>query len=220
MTGKLFHSGIPQNAINSINLATHAINEIQRRFYEDFPMTDKEKDYLFQVGCTLKPTQIKTAPGSINQIPGKTVICGDVRITPFVEVSAIKKAVEGYVKDFNANVETLPTHGYDRFKVEGAQGSIEWKWLSEGMKGVAVDKTSLAHKALVDAITAVRGKANEFSLTGSLPVIADLKAAGLDVQVTGFGRMDAYHAVDEYALLSELVQGSQVLFKCIATVCQ
>ena len=35
--GKLFHSGIPQNAINPIELGMEALAAMQRRFYADFP---------------------------------------------------------------------------------------------------------------------------------------------------------------------------------------
>ena len=34
----------------------------------------------------------------------------------------------------------------------------------------------------------------------------------------GFGRMDAYHAIDEYSQLSEMVQGSQIIARIIATL--
>lgn len=36
----------------------------------------------------------------------------------------------------------------------------------------------------------VAGEFKPFSLTGSLPIVADLKDQGFDVQVTGFGRME------------------------------
>lgn len=34
--GKLFHSGLPHKAINSMELAMEALSVIQKRFYEDF----------------------------------------------------------------------------------------------------------------------------------------------------------------------------------------
>jgi len=62
------------------------------------------------------------------------------------------------------------------------------------------------------------GECTPFSLTGTLPIIAELRDEGFDVQVTGFGRMEAYHAVDEFAKLSELAQGYRVIFRIIATL--
>jgi len=85
-------------------------------------------------------------------------------------------------------------------------------------RGVAVDLTSPGFKAICESINHVTGDVRPFSLTGTLPIIADLKDDGFDVQVTGFGRMDAYHAVNEYAVMSEFVQGSQVITRVIANL--
>jgi hypothetical protein len=75
---------------------------------------------------------------------------------------------------------------------------------------------------------------------GSLPLIKDLQDAGFDVQIVGFGRMSAYHAVDEYgmihslssppsrlcspvfsfsvAFLSDFVQGHQIIAQVVETL--
>jgi acetylornithine deacetylase len=58
------------------------------------------------------------------------------------------------------------------------------------------------------------GEAKPFSLTGSLPIVADLKEAGFDVQICGFGNMEAYHANNEYGHLS----GFEVGFRALAHV--
>jgi hypothetical protein len=55
-TGKLFHSGIPQKAINPIELAMDALNEVQTRFYKDFPAHPSEAKYNFGTSSTMKPT--------------------------------------------------------------------------------------------------------------------------------------------------------------------
>jgi len=85
------------------------------------------------------------------------------------------------------------------------------KWLGTPYKGVAVDLKSKGYKAILNATTAIRGEAKPFSLTGSLPLIRDLQEAGFDVQICGFGRMDAYHADNEFAKVSEFVQGSKIV---------
>lgn len=220
VTGKRFHSGIPQNAVNPINLGCKAIEYIQRRFYEDFPMTENEHKYKFEVGCSMKPTQIKTPPGSINQIPRQCIIAGDIRLTPFVSLDVVKSKVESYVEDFNNNMEECKAPGYSSFALkDGTRGKLEFKWTSGSpMKGVAVSLDSPGYKAIHDAISEVRGDCKPFSLTGSLPLIAELKDAGFDVQITGFGRMEAYHAVNEFALLSEYVQGSKIMLHIIAAL--
>jgi hypothetical protein len=47
--------------------------------------------------------------------------------------------------------------------------------------------TSAGYKALVEAFTAVIGRCEPYSITGSLPCIRDLQEAGFDVQTLGFG---------------------------------
>jgi len=46
--------------------------------------------------------------------------------------------------------------------------------------------------------------------------VADLQKNGFDVQVTGFGRMDAYHAANEYGKFSEFARAMKVLGHVIA----
>ncbi len=45
-----------------------------------------------QTGSSLKPTQIRTPPGSLNQIPGSCIVEGDVRFTPFYTCDALPAA--------------------------------------------------------------------------------------------------------------------------------
>lgn len=94
----------------------------------------------------------------------------------------------------------------------------------------------ILRQALDVAIKEVIGRDASFSLTGSLPLVGELKEAGFDVQVcgkasrgklherrrhskhcfpTGFGRMEAYHAVDEYGYISEFKKGFLVMRRVI-----
>lgn len=219
-TGKKFHSGFPHRAVNPITMAHQAIAYIQKRFYQDFGTSAKDKDYLFAVGSSMKPTQIKCPPGSLNQIPLTCTIEGDARLTPFTAHDKVMAAVEGYVADINADPNSvLETWGYEKYTVEDekVQGKIAFTWKVEGdpLLGVAVNKTSAGYAALEGAIAAVRGKSNPFSLTGSLPIIADLQKDGFDVQICGFGNMATYHAINESARLSDLSDGFKVLAKVI-----
>ena len=224
-TGKLFHSGMPHKAINAITLANEAVRYIQRRFYNDFPQSQREIDYKYEIGSSLKPTQISCPPGSFNQIPRQCTISGDVRFTPFYTIDQIKAKVAEYVAALNTSLirnNTLPRTGYDTFVLESGgesgeaiQGLIEWQWLGHAMRGVAVDIESNGYKAVCDAIAEVNGSVTPFSLTGSLPIIDTLQDQGFDVQVVGFGRMDAYHALNEYAQVSEFVGGAQVITRIV-----
>ena len=139
-TGKLFHSGLPQHAINPIELVSEALAEMQRRFYAQFPPHPREAEYGFANSSSMKPTQARAAGGctrgmslaraaaaadgdaarvrqvsypggSVNQIPGACSISGDVRITPFYSVTDVMAAIDGYVADINGNLGALPTRG-------------------------------------------------------------------------------------------------------------
>jgi len=218
--GKLFHSGFPHKAINAIELATEATKHLQDRFHEDFAPHKEEAAYKYATGSSMKPTVISTPPGSTNQIPGECTVTGDIRLTPFYDIDAVKRAVEGYVAKID--VLKLPTRGYSKFELkdEALKGSLTLKWLGHPYKGVACDMKSLGYQALEEAIAKVRGSATSFSLTGSLPCIRELQDAGFDVQVTGFGQMSSYHAPNEKGSLSEFGAGFRICARIIDSLNQ
>jgi hypothetical protein len=43
----------------------------------------------------MKPTQLSVPAGSINQIPGTAVICGDLRVTPFYDIHKVRLVAAG-----------------------------------------------------------------------------------------------------------------------------
>jgi len=214
--GKGFHSGFPHKAINSINLASEAVKYLQKRFHKDFPKLKKEDDYKFQVGTSMKPTRIESAPGGLNQIPPYCTASGDIRITPFYSTSEIQTKMEGYIQDLPKDVSTFETFGFDSYelKSENLKGMFEFKWLSKPMAGVAVDFESNGYKAVKQALEEVH-RFGPFSLTGSLPLVGDMQADGFDIQVIGFGKMEAYHAANEYGLLSDFLLGARVCSRIV-----
>jgi len=216
-TGKLFHSGFPDKAINPITFGTQAIAHIQKRFYETFPIGEREREYKFSTGSTLKPTQIKCPPGSINQIPLTCTISGDIRLTPFTSGPDVVAAIERFVAEINENPNIVDHWGYESYVLseEKRQGALAWKWLNEPTRGVAVNLQSRGYRALEDAILAVHPEAKAFSLTGTLPLVADLQDEGFDVQICGFGDMAAYHAINEYASLNHYCKGFQVCARLV-----
>jgi acetylornithine deacetylase len=82
VTGKLFHSGLPHKGINAIEMAMDVTSYIQNRFIADFDRHPLEEDYNFATQSTMKPTQIKCAPGAINQLPVDCTVEGDIRLAP------------------------------------------------------------------------------------------------------------------------------------------
>lgn len=201
------HSGAPQNAINALTLGFEAIKYIQQRFYSDFPYSAEANAWMYKNGSSLKPTRVEMPPGGVTNIPREALFKGDLRFLPFYTVDEVKSAVEGYVAELNQDVirrHGLPhSGGIDRFMIANPkktdqaakpllQGLIEWTWSPIFMQGVACDMESVGYRALCDSIYEVTGECKPFSLTGSLPIIASLQEQGYDVQVTGFGRFDAY----------------------------
>lgn len=218
VSGKPFHSGLPHKAINAIELASQVMSVVQSKFHEKYAFSDKEKQYKFAIGSSMKPTQISVPSGGLNQIPGHCTVRGDVRLTPFHDMKEVQASIESWVKEID--VATLPSFGYGTYTLpeENKVGALELTWMDEPFLGVACDLESIGFKALHKAVTEVHGKDCSYSITGSLPLIADLKQLGFDVQITGFGRMEAYHAVNEFGMLSEFKQGYQILLRVIDAV--
>eukprot|EP00232_Nephroselmis_pyriformis_P025346 CAMPEP_0182864058 /NCGR_PEP_ID=MMETSP0034_2-20130328/6975_1 /TAXON_ID=156128 /ORGANISM="Nephroselmis pyriformis, Strain CCMP717" /LENGTH=438 /DNA_ID=CAMNT_0024996305 /DNA_START=45 /DNA_END=1358 /DNA_ORIENTATION=- len=216
--GKLFHSGLPHKTINPIELAMEALAIIQRRFYEDHPGSEKEKEYRYATPCTMKPTQVNFPGGSINQIPGECTICGDIRITPFYSTKQVMADVDNYVADINADLSKVPTRGpVSKYVLEdGLRGSVELKWGGGYTDGVACKLDSPGFAAMKHAFGEVFGKCEPFSITGSLPCIRELQEEGYDVQTMGFGLMSTYHANNEYALLSDMEKGFKTIVALVA----
>ncbi|XP_065912239.1 uncharacterized protein [Dysidea avara] len=187
--GRLFHSGLPHKGVNSVELAMDAVTHIQKRFYQEYPPHPSEKDYLFATPSTMKPTQIKTAEGSVNQIPPWTEVQGDIRLTPFYDIAECLKKVEGYVAELNKNISVLvsgdrgPCSKYDISIPEGDfKGELEIVWSEEPMMGIACQLDSVGHIALREATQSVIGECKPYSITGSLPLVGDMQAAGFDIQ--------------------------------------
>nr|ABD65618.1 acetylornithine deacetylase, putative [Brassica oleracea] len=206
-TGKLFHSGLAHKAINAMELGMEGLKEIQSRFYRDFPPHPQEKVYGFATPSTMKPTQWSYPGGGINQIPGECTVSGDVRLTPFYDVKEVMKKLQEYVDDINTNVENLATRG----PVSKLTLSFD-----EASAGVACNLDSRGYHVLCNATKEVVGHVKPYSITGTLPLIRDLKDEGFDVQTSGFGLMATYHAKNEYCLLTDMCQGFDVFVRIIS----
>lgn len=211
--GVLFHSGLPHKAINPIELASEGLKMMQDRFYEDFPSCEQERVYNFLTPSSMKPTQIECSIGSLNQFPAHATVSGDIRLTPFYEMQAVKTAVEGYVADLNNNLDSIPTRG-DVSKYElpdGRKGVFELIWVSEGENGIACNLDSPGHEALAEATKQVKGEVHPFSISGSLPLVREMQENGYDLQICGFGKSSKYHAQNESCSLSDMKNASRIL---------
>eukprot|EP00750_Incisomonas_marina_P002172 INCI12129.1.p1 GENE.INCI12129.1~~INCI12129.1.p1 ORF type:complete len:483 (+),score=74.18 INCI12129.1:88-1449(+) len=227
--GRLFHSGLPHRGINSLELAMEAMNEVQQRFYRDYPPHPEEVKYNFATPSTIKPTQVECAKGAINQLPPWTTISGDIRLTPFYSALDVVKKVNSYIEDINANITDLPTRGpcskyvLEEEDVDIKRGVIEFKWAQAEqditqMEGIACDLSSPGLQAMVDATCQVKGSAKPFSITGSLPLVRQMQSAGFDLQLAGFGLSSVYHADNEYCSLKAMVDAHQIMLLVIASI--
>ncbi|CAG7883780.1 unnamed protein product [Brassica rapa] len=218
VTGKLFHSGLAHKAINAMELGMEGLKEIQSRFYRDFPPHEQEKIYGFATPSTMKPTQWSYPGGGINQIPGDCTVSGDVRLTPFYDVKEVMKKLQEYVDDINTNIEKLSTRGpVSKYVLpeENLRGRLTLSF-DEASAGVACNLDSRGFHVLCKATEEVVGHVKPYSITGTLPLIRDLKDEGFDVQTSGYGLMATYHAKNEYCLLSDMCQGFDVFVKIIS----
>uniref|UniRef100_A0A6N2JYI9 Acetylornithine deacetylase n=1 Tax=Salix viminalis TaxID=40686 RepID=A0A6N2JYI9_SALVM len=229
-TGKLFHSGLPHKAINPLELGMEALKEIQSRFYRDFPPHEEEQVYGFATPSTMKPTQWSYPEGGINQIPAECTISGDVSV-----IDAMKKLQE-YVDEINENIEKLDTRGpVSKYVLpeENLRGSLTVTF-NKASSGVACDLKSRGFEVLCKATEKVVGHVKPYSITGTLPLIRELKDEGFDVQTAGYGinlvrqiyiislaveslkgLMATYHAKNEYCLLSDMCQGYRIFASII-----
>ncbi|XP_010559314.1 PREDICTED: acetylornithine deacetylase [Tarenaya hassleriana] len=218
VTGKLFHSGLAHKAINAMELGMEALKEIQTRFYRDFPPHPQEKVYGFATPSTMKPTQWCYPGGGINQIPGECTVSGDVRLTPFYDLKEVMKKLQEYVDDINDNLDKLPTRGpVSKYVLpdENLSGRLTLSF-DEGSAGVACNLDSRGYHVLCKSTEEVVGHVKPYSITGTLPLIRDLKDEGFDVQTAGYGLMATYHAKNEYCLLTDMCQGFDVFVKIIS----
>ena len=64
----------------------------------------------------------------------------------------------------------------------------------------------------------VNGSAVPYSICGSLPLVGDLQAEGFDIQLTGFGKSEVYHANNEYCSLTDMVNATKILARTLEIV--
>lgn len=222
VTGKLFHSGLPHRGINSIEMAMDAVSYVQKKFFDDFERHVRDDEYNFITQSTLKPTQISCAPGSLNQLPPDCTVEGDVRLSPFYDVADVRRAVNSYIDDINADPTILETpcirgpHSKYSLPEENKLGKVEFTWLFEGENGIACNLNSVGYSAILEATRFVLGDVKPYAIGGSLPLIRQLQEQGFDVQISGYGISAKYHADNETASLQSLKNATKIISKVIS----
>ncbi|WP_043430895.1 M20/M25/M40 family metallo-hydrolase [Cystobacter fuscus] len=208
------HSGMPQNCVNALELGMAASLELARWFHARFPATEDEKTWGFLSSSSLKATVVEGFNTKESKIPAEVILRGDIRLTPFYDMKAVREQVADFVRELDARLERDEAiAGFPRTRTAaGQRGSLEFRFLGGGMEGIACRLDSPGLEALKESMRAVRGvEPKPFSLTGSLPLVRDLQRQGCDVQITGFGEMAYYHAPNEQARLEDFRQGFSIL---------
>lgn len=228
ITGKSGHSGYPHHCINPISIGVDLMNYINKRFVSDF-QTQSAQEYarahLYPTSSNCKCTEFNSISPSKNTIPTQCVLGGDVRFTPDFDASIIKSKLPTYVNEFKnllseQNPENTRADGgkYYTFDEHMRQiyAAIEFAWDNEEFsKPFAADMNSEAFKNILKAMSEIRDRVQPFSALGSLPLIYELSKAGFNLVPIGFGRQKAYHAPNEYCLLSEMRDGYKVMVRVI-----
>lgn len=221
VTGKKGHTGFPENAINPIMLGHEAIREILNEFNRKFPPDPRETEYGFKCSSNMKPTKIVyTENNGINQFPAEVTFLGDVRATPFYSPAEIMSTISDFVTELNSDITKVPTFPNFSYSLsDGTTGKLEFSWIFGPYSGIACNMESHGFKALKDATTEVMGDFKTFAELGSLPLVSDLAEDGFDVQIIGYGETEAYHANDEYCLLSNMEKGFKIIGNIIQKMC-
>ena len=146
---------------------------------------------------------------------------GDIRIVPFYDIKEAMKSLESYVSDINSDPSIVETgsHGPNSkyfLKEDGARGNVALKWITSGENGIACDLDSRGHYALLSATKEVLGSAKHYAISGSLPLVRDLKDLGFDIQICGFGLSHKYHAENEAASLQGMKNAAKILARVMA----
>ncbi len=83
------------------------------------------------------------------------------------------------------------------------------------MEGMYTDIEARSYRELRDALAASGGNPVPLANTGGLPLVADLKRRGYDLQITGFGHEHVYHGVNEYCSVSQMRCGFETFTRII-----
>lgn len=217
--GKRGHSGMPYNAINPVVFAMSATLGMLEVFKKNFPAHPTEATYKYPCSSNMKPTQWCPTEGSVNQIASVAVIKGDIRATPFYDWKQIRKVIDQYIESLNQHPEQLPQYheSFPDHLDDKEKTKVEFilRWIADPYLGIACDMTSPGFKLISQATSHVHGSMDVQSCCGSLPLIADLQASGLDMQIIGYGNGDAYHANNEYCTFSGMRKGFDICVNVI-----
>jgi acetylornithine deacetylase len=209
------HSGLPHNCVNALELAMATSRALQKWFLQNYPVHPEEPRYGFSVPSSLKPTVVRAPNHKFTTIPASVRLSGDIRLTPFYSMPEALSRARDYVQQLDGQLASgIAPPGFPRVRSsDGRRGSIRLETSATYLEGLACDLASPGLAALEQAMRAVRGDdaVHRMAETLALPLVAELKRRGFDIQITGFGLAEAMHAADEHARLDDFADGFAVL---------
>jgi acetylornithine deacetylase/succinyl-diaminopimelate desuccinylase-like protein len=213
------HSGMMHNCVNALELGAAASRALVEWFEKAYPPHPDEQRWGFVSPSTLKATVVHAPNDKITKVPGNVVIEGDIRLTPFYDITEAMNGAQAFVAELDRLLEADdPPRGFPRIRtVSGQRGGVKLEPKGRFIDGIACSLESPGLAALTQAIRNARpgSEPKPHSITGSLPLVRDLQNSGFDVQITGFGRSTYYHAPNEQAELEHFRQGFAVLVELL-----
>jgi acetylornithine deacetylase len=219
VSGVAGHSGMPHNCVNALQLANAATRTLEEWFLRTYPAHAQEERYGFPGPSSLKPTVVQAANRSFTTIPGRVRVSGDIRLTPFYDMSEVLDGARRCIEQLDERIERgdLPP-GFPRVRTaDGRRGSVRLETSERYLEGLACQLDSPGLAALEQALRWVRGEGSvrRTAMTAALPWVAELARRGFDVQISGFGLAEALHAPDEHARLDDFAAGFAVLVELL-----
>ncbi|MBN2195461.1 MAG: M20/M25/M40 family metallo-hydrolase [Polyangiaceae bacterium] len=222
VTGIPGHSGMPHQCVNALELGMAFVLSLGRWFAREFPAHADEARYGYLSPSSFKATVIDAPNRGVSTIPGRVVVEGDLRATPFYSMPELTSSIAAHANALGRQLtQGAPPPEYPAACTrEGLPARLDFSWIGEATEGVACRLDSPALAALERAIRRRRGPNGvaRTSMTAALPLVRALVERGMDVQITGFGCGRYYHAPNEQALLGDFADGFAILRDLVSGV--
>lgn len=215
VTGKKAHTGFVHQGINPIPIAYEAMKAIIGKFNELYPRTEKDDEYNYRCSANMKPTIMNTSPGNAaNQFPDFIEITGDVRMPAYWNAFDMKVKILEFAESLD--LDSLPklhehfTTSCDESDTK-VYAKMEFKWIFGPYCGIVTDVNSIGYKMIENATLQHHPTCNACSELGAIPLVKEMQDSGMDIQIIGYGNVEAYHANNEFCTLSGMKKGFNIL---------
>lgn len=199
-------SGNPNQCVNAIEIANEALWELITGEYQFTPLT-------YHSGSKKVDGSAET---TLDVLPSRVRVTGDIRTTPFYIMDEVKKVLEDKLDDLTKSAHF------------GASHVLTWN--SPTRAGVYVDTEGESYKVYAKVLGGVLGCSNKvipWFLPGTVPMhthpmvnilLHSQSNEKYDIAMMGFGTLLKYHKENETASLRQFLLGLQVVEGIIDTL--